>query len=318
MVDEDKNAAKEEAEKRAEAASRAAAEVLRKHKEVSGREPVSGHRWRPSFLGMASAFVVLATIAGGLVYVLKPPVAEPAPGSWLSPDRSFALLPPENWIAADRASLDKVSGDAGLRPPEWLRRLVGNESVVAFLKLVGEREPFPALVVASRPGEAVSAASLRATAPVDLSAGLGGLFDSVAIESVRDSMLDGLPAVIVSAVGQKRTLLAPAETVYREVEGGYVVDGRTEEQWAVRKVRFVQHLIAGPDRVFCLTLGADDAGAHRVEIPIQKVVASFRSLKRPPLLSDHTRQLVVGAAAVVMAGLVLYLLLAVRTIFGRG
>ncbi|MBI5527663.1 MAG: hypothetical protein HY897_15125 [Deltaproteobacteria bacterium] len=319
MAEKTRETEAEQAARRAEAASRAAADVLRKHHEVSLCESVVKHGWRPSLAGMASAVVVLATVAGGLVYVLKPPVAEPIPGSWMSPDRSFALLPPDNWIAAGPASLDKVTGDAGLKASEWVRRLVGHDrTVAAFLKLVGERDSFPALVVGSRPGKALPDASFRAAAPIDLSSGLAGLFDSVVVDSVRDAVVDGLPAVIVSAVGQKRTLVAPAETVYREVEGGYEVDGRTEEQWAVRKVRFVQHVIAGPDSVFDLTLAADDAEIHRVDIPMQRVVASFRSLKRPPLLPDEMRQLVIGAAAVVIAGLVSYLALAVRALVKSG
>ena len=276
--------------------------------------------WRPSIAGLVIAFLLLAGMIFAVVFIQLPPKVPAAPGSWVSEQGGFALRPPENWaIVASPEAFDETRKAAGGKAPEWLARQFASEPpTVAFLKVAGEAEPFPALAIRAVPGTETGLDSdQQRTAAFLFGAGLGGLFDAVDVEEPRPIAVDGLPAALIAAEGRRKVLVTAAETVYREVDGAYEVAGRSEEQWAVRKVRFMHYVVAGQGHLFQITLAADAAQFHRFEIPLQNVLGTFRALTRPPLLKPEFRELVLSTVGAFAFIILAYLVLGIGALVRR-
>jgi hypothetical protein len=302
------------------AAARAVIALTRRERETRDRSsPVSGV-WRPSLVAMAFAALSLAAIVGAVFYIQLPPTVPPAPGSWSSEAGRFAVRPPDSWVQATSfAALEEIKKGGAVKAPEWVSRaMIRGIPAVAFVKVAGETDPFPSITVSAIPAPSTALDSEdRRALPTAFAAGLSGLFDAITPDAAVPTTLDGLPALLVTATGQRKTLVTAAATVYREVDGGYEVAGRSDEQWAVRKVRFAHYLVAGHERRYHLTLAAEEGQFHRLDLTFQALTGSFRALVRPPLLPTAFRQLVLSAAGAAGLVIAIYLLLGTAAIFRR-
>jgi hypothetical protein len=269
---------------------------------------------------MLAAFLAIASLSLLELYVLKPPANPVVPGSVTAGDGSFSVKQPAGWTAFSPVHVEEVTKAFGGKLPETLRRVLGPKPApaAAFMRDAPADEVTPSIVIRVLQTETPPISEqLKHDAARVLNETFKDMFDWFTPGQAQVTAIDGMQALQVSARAGRKFLKTPSEPVLREVEGGYEVVGRTEEEWKTVKGHFSHYTVRGYGATFLIMLATDEDMLFQHQEAFKTVLDSFRAARRPPLLDSALLQLFIGGGTVATLILLLYLFAAIVQVIRR-
>jgi hypothetical protein len=231
-----------------------------------------------------------------------------APGSYVSQQHRFALYPPPDWVLLTRENMAAIMEEYGASFPKALRPLLQqNKNMAAAFFQVGEAAgqfaPSANVVVIEGTIPPIDDAA-REEAARELARVYEPVLEDYRQESVEITEADGLTALEIVSVGTLEFKVADAQYDYVENEWGWRQREKVaDEEFARRTFRFRQVLVPGKKRAYVLTFTALDRRWEESADAFQRILDSFRVLKRPARFSPVLNGAIIGGLIGAMLGL---------------
>jgi hypothetical protein len=263
----------------------------------------------PSVRNLSVAALTFAVFLGVTVLVLAPGANPPVAGSWESPDRSFAVKPPPEWVVVTPSNLGDAAKAFGGRLPEGLRLSFESKTppVVGFAKFVPGAEIVPAIFVRTVAQEMpeINDRAKREVAKV-FKEGSKGVFDAFAIEEPQVVQVDGLEALMLTSRSSKKVRVAESKPIERPGRRGKIERDHTPEEWRTYRIASLHYAIPGNGRTFLVNINTDETHAAQYRPDLQAAMESFRVLWRPVPLGPISRPAFIGGMSAGMGAALMY------------